>query len=136
MAGLKKGRTKKDSSSPNIVLVIFLVLFILVSIILGTMLYFSYDEKNKAITDATKKDQVAKGAETAMNMHKVMSAYLRLAMDEPLAENEKTELKTGRDDILTPDGGQFKNSADDKTRAALAKALKDVETDLGVNPDT
>jgi hypothetical protein len=45
MAGLKK--TKKDGSSPNIVLVVFLIFFTLLSIGLGIFAYYGYDGQDK-----------------------------------------------------------------------------------------
>src|SRR4029077_2287189 len=47
MAGLKK-KKKEKTGSPNLALVIFLILFVITSITLGAMLYYAYDEKNDA----------------------------------------------------------------------------------------
>ena len=46
MAGLKK--TKKDGSSPNMVLIVFLIFFVLVSIGLGVFAYYGVDNLEKA----------------------------------------------------------------------------------------
>ena len=54
MAGLKK--TKKDGSSPNLVLVVFLIFFVLVSIGLGVFAYYGVDnlEKMKSAEKASR----------------------------------------------------------------------------------
>jgi hypothetical protein len=50
MAGLKK--SKKDGSSPNIVLVCFLIFFVLLSIGLGVFAYYGYDGQDKLKQEA------------------------------------------------------------------------------------
>ena len=54
MAGLKKNKRQKDTGSPNLVLVLFLIMFVISNIIFGLLLYFAYKEQDEARTAATK----------------------------------------------------------------------------------
>ena len=58
MAGLKKS-SKKDANNPNMVLVIFLILFILTNIGVGVFAYYGYDgqEKLRAEAKAAKEER-------------------------------------------------------------------------------
>lgn len=82
MAGLKKS-SKKDSSNPNMVLVIALILFILVSIGLGVFAYYGY-EGQEALRGKAR--AAAKEAETFKEQR---NAYALLGLESLLAEGRE-----------------------------------------------
>src|SRR4030088_1824121 len=80
MAGLKKNKRQKDTGSPKLVLALFLILFVLSNIIFGLWLYFTIQEKDKAITDRSAKDREKIAAEKAMEVYKTVLNDMRSAM--------------------------------------------------------
>jgi hypothetical protein len=92
MAGLKK--SKKDASSPNTVLVVFLIFFVLVSIGLGVFAYYGYDAANTARNDAK-------------NARNETKTYKELRNQEALGRYEATRAIGG--DLTPEDLAQWKN---------------------------
>jgi hypothetical protein len=121
MAGLKK-KKKESSGSPNIVLVIFLVFFIILNITLGVWLYYAIEES----TDARKKQ---KDAVEALNPWKDKASYnqmlyrdLRLAVGDEVPEDQKMELKNYREPFA---------KSTEKDADAARKLMEDLKKDLG-----
>jgi hypothetical protein len=92
MAGLKK--SKKDATSPNTVLVVFLIFFVLVSIGLGVFAYYGYDAAEK-------------GRLEAKNARNETKTYKELRNEEALARFEATRAIGG--DLTPEELGQWKN---------------------------
>jgi hypothetical protein len=103
MAGLKKS-SKKDPSSPNMVLLIALILFILVSIGLGVFAYYGYDGQ-ESLRNAAKS---AKSAEEAMK--KSRDAYLLLGYEAMMAQG--LDLAPEQKNAYNLIKGQFISSPD------------------------
>lgn len=100
MAGLRKPTRKQSSSSPNVVLVIFLVLFVLVSIGLGIFAYYGYADKEKLVDAAKSARTMADAAKLAADYYKVSNFDARLAVGETLAPDQKTEYEGLRKTML------------------------------------
>lgn len=119
MAGLKK-KTPTKSGSPNIVLVIFLVFFFLVSIGLGIWGYYGYAGQADLLR-AKKSESDAKNAEkTGRRFYTMQWDELRLALGEKLNEKETQRLETERAEFEKEGGGIFSGEADkDAARTLL-----------------
>src|SRR5436309_2646924 len=65
MAGLKKG--KKDTTSPNTILVVFLIFFVMVSIGLGVFAYYGYEGQEKLRDQAKNAKAEALAAKAGKN---------------------------------------------------------------------
>ncbi len=104
MAGLKKPSRKKDSSSPSLALIIFLVIFVLLSIGLGVWGYYGYAGQEKLAADA----KTAKTKETVQKEEKDYEQMVALegmqAIGLQLTPDQLTTL-TGLRDALQ--GGKF-----------------------------
>ena len=119
MAGLKKPVKKRDTTSPNTPLVLFLVFFVLLSIGLGVWGYFGYDGQNK-LRDAAKTEQNnTKAAKLGEEYAKLVASERGAAL---ALDNEAFDAKS-----LEKDG---KFSAE-PTRAAVEKVMMDNRSDLG-----
>ena len=132
MAGLKKNKRQKDTTSPNLVLVLFLVTFVISNIIFGLLLYFAYGEKDAALATATKEKLTAKGNQDAMELYQTALDELRLALGQELKEYEKTQAETHKRKDLTADDYPWAKSAD-SNRAPIKSVIKAVRDDLGYN---
>lgn len=129
MAGLKKSKRQKDTGSPNMVLVLFLILFIISNLVLGLWLYFTYDERNNALKAKTEADKVAKSALQAMEVYQIVANDLRQAIGQRLDPNDKASLDIKRKALLE-DGYK-----DDPNRAAFVKLLTDLHKELEFEDD-
>src|SRR5436190_20915934 len=89
MADLKKKKKKKDASgSPNLVLVIFLILFIITSIVLGIFTYSGYAGQDEMKTELRE-------AKAQAEIQKKMSYFYRMlyrdassAIDDSVPDDE------------------------------------------------
>jgi hypothetical protein len=136
MAGLKKSKRQKDTSSPNIVLVLFLILFILSNIILGLWLYFTYDEKNKALAAKTIADKEKAANQNAIAAYKVVLDELRMAVGQQLNQDEKTILETNRKNFYDDTGAYAKIDDVAKSRPNYIKLIGELKADLGYDEGT
>jgi len=132
MAGLKKTKRQKDTGSPNIVLVLFLILFVLSNIILGLWLYFAYDEKNKALSAKTAADKEKAANQNAVAAYKVVLDDLRQAVGQQLTADEKATLEVNRKTLYDDNGAYAKIEDVAKVRPAYLKLLEEVKGELGV----
>ena len=134
MAGPRKYKRVKDTGSPNIVLVIFLIMFFLSNIVLGLLLYFAYQEKN----DATRKEDIAKkektGAEKALLVYQTMTDELRSAMGQKLAADEKEKLDVNRKSLLDESGSLA--AAAEKNRGTFKELIEGIRKDLDFDSGT
>src|SRR5258708_51251 len=133
MAGLKKNKRQKDNGSPNLVLVLFLILFVVSNIILRLLLYFTYQEKDKALAPWATKDKELKGERNAVKLYQTVADEMRMALGEKLPEADKATLDQNRAELFKDDGGAFKG-VEDKNREAYKKLIlemlrKDLEFD-------
>lgn len=126
MAGLKK-KKKEKTGSPNIVLVVFLVLFILSNITVGVLLYYALEEKETARKQKVDADKVAKSDKDAMTYYRMLYRDLRKALGDNLLEAEMNELKLDRETFAK---GGFDKAATDKDGALkIRKELNDALTE-------
>ncbi|MBI3823780.1 MAG: hypothetical protein HY289_14010 [Planctomycetes bacterium] len=123
MAGLKK-KTKEKSGSPNIVLVIFLVFFVLVSIGLGIFAYYGYADQGdlrraaKAATDAKNGEKVGK------EFYKMLAYELAVGLGGKLDDKQLGQMTAHRLKFTNePDGGDFKNEPDKEFARSLLEDL-------------
>ena len=128
MAGLKKTK-KEKSTSPNVVLVIFLVFFFLVSIGLGIWGYYGYagqEDLRKAKFGA---EAAAKGEKLGKRFYAMQYRYLRTALGDTLDEKETGQLNDDLDEFSKENGGAFKDETDkEASRIFVGKIKKDLLT--------
>lgn len=129
MAGLRKPTRKQSSGSPNVVLVVFLVLFVLVSIGLGIFAYYGYADKEKLVDAARSAKKVEEGAKLATALYKVSSYDARLAVGETLMPDQKVEYDDLRKQLL--EGGKF---AGEKEAPDLKKSMEEWSKKLEYDP--
>jgi hypothetical protein len=134
MAGLKKNKRQKDTSSPNLVLVLFLITFVISNIIFGLLLYFAYQEKDSALKTARDETLKTKANKEAMDLYQTALDELRVALGQELKEYEKTLLEPRRKE-LTKDDGMLAKSAD-PNRTPIKTVIKAVRDDLGYDEAT
>src|SRR5579864_8642076 len=120
MAGLKKPVKKRDTTSPNTPLVLFLVFFVLLSIGLGVWGYYGYDGQNKLTQDVISEKKLTAGAHLGEEYAKFIAFDTRTALGHPLVEDEPAFYKSAMDANVL--GTKFK---DEKTRAAIEKMIVD-----------
>src|SRR6516165_2432217 len=100
MAGLKKNRRTKDASSPNIVLVLFLIFFIITSLVLGLLIYFGQEQQNKALADAATAKKVQQADKDTIALYQTMTDVQRQALGQDLNQDEMARLDTNLKDLL------------------------------------
>src|SRR5439155_13790892 len=100
MAGLKKPKRQKDTGSPNLVLVLFLIMFVLSNIILGLWLYFTYKENDQALAKKTAAEKTSNADRKAMEVYQLMVNEMRGALGQQLTQDELTDLDTKRKAFL------------------------------------
>lgn len=128
MAGLKKP-TKRESSNPNTVLVVFLVFFVLLAIGLGIWGYYGYAGQEKLLADAKKEKQGAGAAKLGEEFALFVSRDARLAFGLPLDADELLLHSTALADVAT-DSGRF-SAIDAKLRTAAKQMITANKTALG-----
>ena len=127
MAGLKKGKRKQDTGSPNLVLVLFLIVFVLSSIILGLLLYFSYADRDKALADAATAKKAQGADRDAIEMYRTVADVYRNALGSKVEGDDLAKLKVGREKLTS---GGFGKAADAKTIETYTKLIKDLDDTL------
>jgi hypothetical protein len=129
MAGLKK-KKKDKSGSPNVILVVFLVLFVLTSIGLGVWGYYGYAEQ-KTLRDERKRAlDTAKTEKTTAQYYSMQAAdYLTAILGaDSIDEVEKTELNGNRTSFNQADFGSFKL---EKKKEGVKKIMDELRQKLG-----
>lgn len=129
MAGLKK-KKKEKSSSPNIALVVFLVLFVLTSIGLFVWGYYGYAGQETLRTERKKALDSAKIEKTTGQFWQMVAGDLKTAIfgADAVAGDEKTELDANRVTFNQADFGPFKN---EKSKDAVRKTMEELRQKLG-----
>src|SRR6516225_1095431 len=132
MAGLKKQK-KEKSTSPNVVLVIFLVFFFLLSIGLGIWGYYGYAGQED-LRRAKQNEFTAKNAEKlGKRFYAMQYRYLRTALGDSLDEKESGQLNEDLDEFYKDNnGGPFKDEAD---KEAARKLVADLKKSMGSPED-
>jgi len=77
-----------SSGSPNQILVVFLILFILTSLALGVTTYLGFDGQTKLADDAKKADGKAKEWEGKYDLQKFVAEYLRAVEGKSLPSDK------------------------------------------------
>src|SRR3954451_13033178 len=90
MAGLKKPSRRKETTSPNVVLVIFLVFFVLLSIGLGVWGYYGYAGQEKLAAEAKNAKKDKEAAKTGEEGAIAVRDMEHRALGYPLPEDEMT----------------------------------------------
>ena len=129
MAGLKK-KKKDKSGSPNVILVVFLVLFVLTSIGLGVWGYYGYAEQKALRDDKKRAVDTAKVEKTTAQFYAMQAADYRTAIlgADSIDEAEKTELNGNRTSFNQADFGSFKL---EKSKEAVKKVMDELRQKLG-----
>jgi hypothetical protein len=133
MAGLKKSRRTKDTSSPNLVLVIFLIVFVLSNIVLGLLLYFSYDEKNKALDSATRAAKEKDGDRKAIKLYQTVADDFRSALGEQPKGDDMAMLDQERKQLLAENSQYGKG---EKNTDGYKNLMAKLRGDLGFDDNT
>jgi hypothetical protein len=129
MAGLKK-KKKDKSGSPNVILVVFLVLFVLTSIGLGVWGYYGYAEQKTLRDERSRQKAAADSAKNTADYYSMLWRELRNAIaGEKLDADEKTALETDQAKFQAGDTGAFKN---EKYRDLAKQFKEDVNKSLGL----
>jgi hypothetical protein len=129
MAGPKKTRRTKDTGSPNVVLVIFLVVFVLSSILLGLLLYFSYQDRDIARAAAFTKEKEKTAAQTAAEMYRYTADNLSNALGRKLDGDELAGVKQGHEKLL--DANSPYAALKEKNYGTYVELIKTLDKDLG-----
>jgi hypothetical protein len=146
--------SSSGGGSPNAILVVFLVLFFLSTLGLGTWIYMIFSERHKWQSDAKKAEVAAKAAKDAEKEAQFLASELKRMLVDPLPnpkkledlglkkvdEDEFTEWKVTREEWIEP-GEKLAFKADSKFKDNKAAKLlefwvKRAYEDLGWNPAT
>ena len=145
MARKRSSRTAGGSSSPNTVLVVFLVLFILATLGLGGWVYSVFGERHKWEKQAKDADVKVAAAKKAEDWALLKDYELRNMMGDPSMQDDKStefehwkllqpELITEADGkVKLNDAGKFK---DEKDKDSFFELVKKARADLGWNAAT
>jgi hypothetical protein len=134
MAGLKKSKRTKDTSSPNLVLVLFLIVFVLSTIILSLWLYFNYANVNDALIARTKADKEKDAAQKAAKLYQTAADDFRLALGQKLTADDLAVLKLERDQLLQDNSAYAKLG--EKNLDAYKKLIESMRGDLHYDDNT
>jgi hypothetical protein len=126
MAGLKKQK-KEKSTSPNVVLVIFLVFFFLLSIGLGIWGYYGYAGQDDLRKQTLQAKAAATGANLGRDYYLMLYGDLRIALGETIDPSEEDKFNTAREAFLSEGFGKFK---DEPTKEAAKKLMDDLKERL------
>lgn len=134
MAAKKRSPQKqRGGNSPNTVLVIFLVFFVLLSVGLGVGTYYGFANQDKFEAKAKDAQKAANAARKAEEWALGISQLHRRMVGDPLFKDDATDednlFQVWLEEFLKPDG-KFK---DQKTRPIIEKALEDGKKVLGWN---
>lgn len=99
MAGLKK-TGKKDASSPNMVLLIALILFILTSIGLGVFAYYGYEGQQKLKNDVTAANNKSNSFKLDRDNFQLIVYEMMIAEGYELTPEQKTVFNALKNDLI------------------------------------
>ncbi len=130
MAGLKK-KKKDKSGSPNVILVVFLVLFVLTSIGLGVWGYYGYAGQDALRNTNKASTATAKAEKNAKLYYAMLWRDLRQAIGQKLDGDELQQLELDRDEFLKEKGAY----SDEKSRDAAKAFMGEVHESLGLKKE-
>ena len=145
MARKRSSRSQAGSSSPNTVLVVFLVLFILATLGLGGWVYSIFGERHKWESQAKEAVNKEKSAKKAEDWALLQAYELKNMLGDPSLQDDKgadfERWKNLHDDVFSEEGGQFKLKEGNKFDAepdkdAFFKLVDNGRKYLGWNPQT
>jgi hypothetical protein len=126
---------RRGSQSPNTVLVIFLIFFVLATLLAGVLAYYGYDGQKKLKEEAAKAKNDAKAAQKAQEWSDFQSYLARKALGVPLAKGEGIDEETQwQADLQEFDadgkvtGAKF---GSEKNKATIEELFKKAKDDLG-----
>lgn len=132
MAGLRKPG-KRDGSNPSTILIVFLSIFVLLSIGLGVWGYFGYSGQADLLKKAAEKEKLAKSNSTGEQYAMTLAREVRLAYDNALEADELNLYKTAIDDLVN-DTGEFAKE-DAKKRETAKKMVAEMRKTLGYDKE-
>jgi hypothetical protein len=145
MARKRSVRSQGGSTSPNKVLVVFLVLFILATLGLGGWVYSIFGERHKWEASAKEALNKEKAAKKAEDWALLQSYELRNMLGDPSLQDDKSsefvQWQSLHDDFIAEEGGQPKikegNKFDaEKDKDAFFKMVVNARNYLGWNAQT
>jgi len=129
MAGLKK-KKKEPSTSPNTVLIIFLVLFVLLTLGFGFWGYSGMANVAEAQNKVKAATTTAAVEKTSCKYYSMLYRDLRIALGDKLEPEEEADWKVNRDDFLKEGSSTFK---DEKHQDAAKKLMAELAAKYGVD---
>jgi Na+-transporting NADH:ubiquinone oxidoreductase subunit NqrC len=103
----KPYQPRRGAQSPNTVLVIFLIFFVLGTIVAGVLAYYGYDGQKKLKEEAKNKEAAAKSALKAEDWANFQSYLARKAFGDPFHKeegiDEETQWQAALDDFQVDD---------------------------------
>jgi len=141
MAGLKKPTRGSSGGSPNIVLVIFLVLFVLSTGILGLLLYLQNEERRSALYAKTAAENAAAEDKKALAIYRLgyndMLMALGPKLKEQLSDEDKKIAATEWDAFIDPkQKAAFTGVEEKKVGPKLLAVMADLQEKLGLDKET
>jgi hypothetical protein len=131
VAPRKKRFQQRGAQSPNAVLVIFLIFFVLATVITGVLAYYGYTGQDKLKKDAKEAEAKVKAGQKAEEWKEFQSMLARKAMGSDLYKDDTTdeentwqayvELFDTKKGTLKEDATKFK---DEKNRAKIEEMFK------------
>jgi hypothetical protein len=125
---------RRGSQSPNTVLVIFLIFFVLATLLAVVLAFYGYDGQKKLKDEAAKAKNDAKAAQKAQEWSDFQSYLARKALGVPLKDKDFDDEVQWEADLqeFGPDskvtGAKF---ASEKNKAAIEELFKKAKDDLG-----
>ncbi len=101
---------------------------------LGAWLYFTYQERDRALAEKTATTRTANADKKAMEVYQIVLDDLRMALGQQLTEDEKKAQDIKRKAYLDDNGGY--KGVEEKNRPAYVKLLNDLRNDLGFDEAT
>jgi hypothetical protein len=129
MAGLKK-KKKEPTNNPNTVLVIFMVLFVLLTLGFAFWGYSGMAASAEAKNDKDKAVKDAGAKNTSSKFYSMLYNDLRLALGEKLDEKDEERWKVDREAFMKDDFGEFKN---EPSKEEAKKFMQDFAAKFGVD---
>jgi hypothetical protein len=138
VAPRKKPYPQRGAQSPNTVLVIFLIFFVLATVITGVLAYYGYMGQDKLKKDAKEAEAKVKGVQKAEQWKEFQALLTRMALGDPFFKDDNTDeannfaaslesFDTAKG-TLKEDDTKFK---DEKNRAVVEAMFKKCIDQLG-----
>src|SRR5438128_2547410 len=123
MAGLKK-RKQERSGSPNIVLVIFLAFFFILTIALGVFTYFGYAGQEDLRKAKLSAESALKGEKNAKKYYSMTYRNLRLTVGDRLEVKEEDQMNVDLEEFNKEGFGFFKDEDGKEEAKKLMEKFK------------